>query len=131
MNEFKFDLTEVLKSAARVAQTAIDLQVPVDTGKLKKEYRIVVQDEQLFMVLSDDIEYGVFTDYGTGPYYIGGYGEGLDAGLFEGYRKGEGGIQAQKWSSLPIEVETEIALMIEEEIARQADMFLEQAINAI
>jgi hypothetical protein len=129
MSEFNLDLTPVLKMAARIVQTTIETQVPVRTGKLKNGIKVYVENEEIVVSVEED--YGAYTDYGTGPYYQGNFGEGWDAGLFEGYRKGQGGIQAQKWSSLPTNVEEEIAVMIDEEIDRLTDIAIEQAINAI
>jgi len=129
MNEFNLDLTPVLKMAARIVQTAIETQVPVRTGKLKKGIRVGVENEEIVLFIEED--YGAYTNYGTGQYYGGNFGEGWDAGLFVGYKKGEKGIQAQKWSSIPTTVEEEIAVMIEEEITRLTDIAIEKAINAI
>jgi hypothetical protein len=126
MADFEFNLTEVLLKAAQVVNTRIAVQIPVKTGKLKQSFKVGVQGEQIFVTYED---YGVYTNYGTGPYYQGGFGEGWDAGEFAGYKRGTQGIQAQKWSSLPIDAETEIALMIEEEIARQTEAAIEQAFN--
>ena len=127
MDDFNIDITEALNMAARIAQTAIDIQIPVKTGKLKAGIKILVENESLILYSEED--YGAYTEYGTGKYYKGNYGEGWDAGLFAGYSKGEGGIKAQKWSSLPIETETEIALMIEDEINRQVDIAIDKAIK--
>ena len=129
MADFQFNLTEVLLKAAQVVNTRIALQIPVKTGKLKEGFKVGVENEQIYIYLEED--YGVFTNYGTGPYYQGNFGQGWDAGEFVGYRKGEGGIQAQKWSSLPIDAETEIALMIEAEIARQTEIAIEEAFNKL
>ena len=95
---------------------------------MKSGFRVGVENEQIFIYLEED--YGVYTNYGTGDYNPQGrFSGGWDAGLFTGYRKGEDGIQAQKWSSLPIDAETEIALMIEAEIARQTEVAIEKAFN--
>lgn len=128
MADFQFNLTEVLLKAAQVVNTRIALQIPVKTGKLKQSFNVGVQNEQIYITYED---YGVFTNYGTGPYYQGNFGQGWDAGTFAGYKKGKGGIQAQKWSSLPIDAETEIALMIEAEIARQTEIAIEEAFNKL
>ena len=128
MSDFQFNLTEVLLKAAQVVNTRIALQIPVKTGKLKQSFKAGVQGEEIFVTYED---YGVFTNYGTGPYYQGNFGQGWDAGEFAGYRRGSKGIQAQKWSSLPIDAETEIALMIEAEIVRQTELAIEEAFNQL
>ena len=127
MDDFNIDITEAVNMAARIAQTAIDIQIPVKTGKLKAGIKILVEKESLILYSEED--YGAYTEYGTGDYYKGNFGEGWDAGLFVGYQKGEDdkkGIQAQKWSSLPIDIETKIALMIEQEIEKQTEAYLEK-----
>ena len=128
MNEFNLDLSEALKMAARIIQTRLEMQVPVRTGELKKSIRVYVDGEELVITYED---YGVFTNYGTGPYYNGRYGEAQIPGTFEGYRKGRGGIQAQNWSSITEEEDEEIATLIENEISRQIDLAIDKAINEL
>jgi hypothetical protein len=125
MEEFQLDLSEVLQRAAQVYQSRIDLQVPVKSGKLKAGVKVLVENDTL--VLSSEEDYGVYTDYGTGdfnPDHI--FEGGWDPGQFVGYKEGKGGIQAQKWSSVPIDTVEEVDLMIEEEIDRQIQEFIDK-----
>jgi hypothetical protein len=126
MSDFEFNLTDVLRKAAQVVQTRIDVQIPVKTGKLKETFYVFVEGEQIFLSYE---WYGAFTNYGTGDYYKGNFGEGWPAGQFVGYRKGQGGIQAQKWGSLPTDAESEIMNMIDSEITRQTEAALEEIFN--
>jgi hypothetical protein len=118
MSEPTFNFTQVLERVASIIQSRVQLQIPVKTGKLRDSFRVVVEDETLFYFYED---YGVFTNYGTGPYYNGRYGMPAEVGSFKGYVKGQGGIQAQNWSSLPIDTDALIQQMISEEFDRQVE----------
>lgn len=128
MNEINIDLSEALKMAARIIQTRLEMQAPVKTGELRKSIKVYVEDQEVVIEYAD---HGVFTNYGTGPYYNGRYGKEQPSGQFAGYKKGKGGIQAQSWSSITTEEADEIDKMIEEETSRQIDLAIDKAINQI
>jgi hypothetical protein len=128
MADFKADLKEVLTLAAQIIRTRVELQVPVKTGKLKNSIQLVIQDDQIFINYDN---YGVFTNYGTGPYYNGRYGMSAIPGSFSRYQKGKGGIRAQNWSAITIEEDVRIDQIINEEYNRQVDRFLDKQIQDI
>jgi hypothetical protein len=128
MDEFKLDLTEILMKAAAIIRTRIELQVPVKTGVLKNSIKVYVQNQDINIEYAD---YGVYTNYGTGPYYNGRYGLGNPPGKFKGYKKGKGGIQAQDWTSIGIEDQVQIDRIIEDEIIKKSIEALDKEIAAI
>jgi hypothetical protein len=128
MDDFNIDITEALNMAARIVQTRLSMQAPVKTGKLKGSIKVYVADQELVVEYED---YGVFTNYGTGPYYNGRYGQAQLPGTFNGYVKGQGGIQAQNWSAITAEEAEEIDIMIEFEISRQIDLAIEKEISKL
>jgi hypothetical protein len=128
MAAFEIDLTEALLKAAAIIRTRIELQVPVKTGELKQSIKVYVQG---MSVNIDYAGYGVYTNYGTGPYYNGRYGQGQIAGTFKGYQKGKGGIQAQNWTSLMVDEVLQIDKIIETEILWKTNQILDKEIAAI
>jgi hypothetical protein len=120
----EFDFSNVLRDVAQVIETRVLLQMPVKTGKLKRSLRAVVDNGQIYLVYDD---YGVFTNYGTGPYYNGNYGQPAELDSYRGYVKGQGGIQAQNWSSIYSSDEAQIQQMLEDELARQTEAAIEEA----
>jgi len=116
MSDFQIDLTSALQKAVAIIRTRIDLQVPVKTGGLKNSVKVYAQNNEVYIQYDD---YGVFTNYGTGPYYNGRYGQAQIPGTFSGYRKGKGGIQAQNWTSISLDEDIRINDIIETEAVNQ------------
>lgn len=117
----EFNFSKVLRDVAQVIETRVLLQMPV---KLKKSLRTIVDNEQIYLVYDD---YGVFTNYGTGPYYNGNYGQPAELDSYRGYVKGQGGIQAQNWSSIYTSDDVQIQQMLEDELTRQTEAAIEEA----
>jgi hypothetical protein len=116
MGDFQIDLTPALQQAVAIIRTRIDLQVPVRTGELKNSVKVYAQNNEVYIQYDD---YGVFTNYGTGPYYNGRYGQAQIPGTFRGYQKGVGGIQAQNWTSISLDEDIRITDIIETEAVNQ------------
>jgi hypothetical protein len=126
MDEFKLDLSEALRKASAIIRTRIEMQVPVRTGRLRNSVKVYVQDQEVFIEYED---YGVFTNYGTGPYYNGRYGQAQVPGTYQRYQKGVGGIQAQNWTSISLDDDIQIDTIIEEQVTAQTEAFLDNELN--
>jgi len=115
-----FDLKEALAKAARILETRITLQAPVRSGALKRSVRVTPLDDSLMV---EYVDYGDYTNYGTGRYYPGRfkYGTSPEPGSFTGYREGRGGIRPQYWTAASASDFNEIENMMAVEISRQVE----------
>lgn len=114
-----------MRDVARIIETRLKLHSPVDTGTLKNSISVTPTKDS---VIIEYLDYGVYTNYGTGRYYPGKYSYGTvpDAGSYRGYRKGKGGIRAQYWTSINKSDSSKIVSMIETEVERQSFRYLNQ-----
>ena len=121
MEDKNFKLREAMKKAARILETRILLQVPVETGALKRSIKVVPLDDGVQIMYA---EYGDYTNYGTGKYYPGKfrYGTNPDPGSFKSYKKGKEGIRPQYWSAPSISDFDTIEYLVGSEIARQVEI---------
>lgn len=126
MADFEIDLTPALLKAAAIIRTRIELQVPVKTGELRSSVKVYTQNNEVYIQYDD---YGTFTNYGTGPYYNGRYGQAQIPGTFRGYVKGVGGIQAQNWTSISLDDDIQINNIIETEAVDQTVKAITQGID--
>jgi len=106
MNRFSNLTDKIIKDALEKIKnemlSIVKEQVPVDTGDLDRSLQArVVKKDNVFQIQFSYLEYGVFTNLGTPPYF-GLTSDKSMFGLppFKGYRKGIGGIQPQYWKSL-------------------------------
>ena len=127
MAEAVFDYSKVLAKVARIIQTRIERQVPVRSGRLRDSISVKVVDNAIQIGYE---KYGVYTNYGTGRYYKGGYGDALDPGKYKSYRKGKGGIRPQYWSSMSDADYEKITAMIELETDKQIQRALDEVFNS-
>lgn len=86
-------------------QAILYLQVPVDTGRLKRSIKVKYQRSNDSVSYSFGyLDYGVYVNLGTKQYNTIKWGSKqsipFDLPPFRGYRKGKGGIQPQYWLSL-------------------------------
>ena len=103
----QIDLTPALQRAAKIIRARLLLQVPVDTGELKRSINVFVRNGEILIEFN---EYGIYTNLGTGPYRVD------VADRFEGYKKVKGGIFAQKWTAIPETDMNQIENLIDKEI---------------
>lgn len=113
----------VTRRLAKKIERQIKEQVPVDTGALQDniEVEIIPTADGLGVdIVIIELDYGKYTDYGTGPYYNEPF-EFPMVGMFRGYERGVGGIRPQYWSSLEPDIFTRFldtsARVAEENIA--------------
>ena len=113
----------VTRRLAKKIERQIKDQVPVDTGALKDSIEVEIlptADGLGIEIVLIDLDYGKYTDFGTGPYYEEP-NELPMVGIFRGYERGQGGIRPQYWSSLDPDIFTRFldtsARVAEENIA--------------
>jgi hypothetical protein len=127
MAEVVFDYSKVLAKVARIIQTRIERQAPVRSGKLRDSISVRVVDNAIQIGYE---KYGVYTNYGTGRYYKGGYGEALDPGKYKSYRKGKKGIRPQYWTSMSDADYEKVTALIELETDKQIQKALDEVFNS-
>jgi len=105
--KLKEQIQKRLNELGARTQAYLYLQVPVDTGKLKRSLKVQYFLKPNSMGYSFKyLDYGVYTNLGTGRHYNIKWGtkESIPYNLppFIGYRsgKGTGGIRPQYWLSL-------------------------------
>ena len=97
MAEVKLELMKAANLAARVYQSKLIFQVPVDTGKLKRSIEVIPE------ITSDGVKfretyltYGIYTDSGTKRYYK----PSKKAKWNPRPGKGKGGIKPRYWTNV-------------------------------
>jgi len=94
------EITKAMGDAARVIQELLRSQAPVKTGTLRDSVRVVGQEGKSGNIVfkSTYKDYGVYLDYGTGPFNTypqrGAYRRNPGSGV------GQGGIKPRFWTSL-------------------------------
>lgn len=125
---FKPNLFNIMRDVARVVGTRLMLQAPVKTGKLLRSISVEPKSNTIEIYYLD---YGTYTNYGTGRYYPGKfkYGTNPDPGSYRSYRKGKGGIRPQYWTAMSDSDANRIEIMIAEEVEKQTFDYLNAEID--
>lgn len=114
----------VTRRLAKKIERQLKDQVPIDSGSLRDSIEVEVlpaEDGMGIEFILIDLDYGKYTDFGTGPYYNEPVVSPM-VDMFRGYHRGEGGIQPQYWSSISSDLFTQFlntsARVIEENLEK-------------
>jgi hypothetical protein len=122
------DINKALEMGARVLESRLRFQAPVDTGALKKSVKVNASlTADGFRYEVNYLKYGKFTDLGTGKYYRGE--EPKARWKANPGKEGKGGIKPRYWTNLPVSWYTRINRIIEKELAKQMRMALTQGLK--
>lgn len=112
----ELSLKPVLPTIAKLMQDQLRRQAPVATGRLQQSVVVRAREsEDGVQMVTGYLNYGVFTDSGTGRYRR----PNNDARWNPKPGKGQGGIKPRYWTNLDNAVTIRIARIIEREIAKQ------------
>lgn len=127
---FQPNLFNVMRSVARIVGTRLALQAPVRTGKLLNSIVVEPKNNTIEIFYLD---YGTYTNYGTGRYYPGKYRYGVqpDPGSWRRYRKGQKGIRPQYWTAMSDSDADRIEIMIADEVEKQTVDYLNSEIDSL
>ena len=111
------DITPAMNMAARIYQTRLRYQAPVDTGKLKNSIKVrAVANKDGFQLVSSYLDYGIFTDSGTKRYHR----PSETAPWNRKPGKGKGGIKPRYWTNVQDDATVRrVSNIIAKEIAKQ------------
>lgn len=114
----ELNLDRVLKSIETLVKNRLQFQAPVATGALKRSIKVkAYYNRDGVQFRSGYLNYGVFTDLGTGRYYRG---EQPNKRWRGNPGKGKGGIKPRYWTNLDASTYTQIGRLIAREIVQQA-----------
>jgi hypothetical protein len=123
----EININQALEMGARVLESRLRFQAPVDTGALKKSVKVNASlTADGFRYEVNYLKYGTFTDLGTGRYFRG---EEPKARWKANPGKGKGGIKPRYWTNLPVSWYTRINRIIEKELAKQMRMALTEGLK--
>ena len=124
----EININQALEMGARVLESRLKFQAPVDTDTaLKKSVKVNASlTADGFRYEVNYLKYGKFTDLGTRPYFRG---EEPKAKWKPNPGKGKGGIKPRYWTNLPVSWYTRINRIIEKELAKQMRMALTQGLK--
>jgi hypothetical protein len=109
-------LKPVLNTISKIMQDQLRRQAPVATGALQKSVTVrAVESKDGVQMVTGYLNYGVFTDSGTGRYRK----PNPNATWNPRPGKGKGGIKPRYWTNLNKAVTIKIARIIEKEMAKQ------------
>ena len=112
----ELSLKPVLPTIAKIMQDQLRRQAPVATGTLQQSVVVrAVENADGVQLITGYLNYGVFTDSGTGRYRR----PNPEARWNPKPGKGKGGIKPRYWTNLDNAVNIRIARIIEREIAKQ------------
>lgn len=123
----EININQALEMGARVLESRLKFQAPVDTGALKRSVKVNASlTADGFRYEVNYLKYGKFLDLGTGRYFRG---EEPKAKWKPNPGKGKGGIKPRYWTNLPVSWYTRINRIIEKELAKQMRMALTQGLK--
>lgn len=112
----ELNLKPVLPTIAKLMQDQLRRQAPVATGDLRNSVVVrAVETSDGVQLVTGYLNYGVFTDSGTGRYRR----PNPKAKWNPAPGKGKGGIKPRYWTNLDNAITIRIARIIEREIAKQ------------
>jgi len=112
----ELSLKPVLPIISKIMQDQLRRQAPVATGALQKSVTVrAIETKDGVQLVTGFLNYGVFTDSGTGKYRR----PNPDAKWNQRPGKGKGGIKPRYWTNLDNAITIRISRIIEREIAKQ------------